>query len=706
MPPVRMAPLRLAASAARAVVAAGAALAAPCGAAAQPAATANWTGAIRCELQATAPGYSHQETQTWTLTGATPAQQGSVTVYPATWSVTAQGWHDRSRNASRRVAQWTANVPGANAPVSAPVGFTLHPLGRQFDVAKWHAQLTVGGGYTGPDQFINDGVAQPAGRLVQTVYEWQFPKIEAAASDTQLTGSNTAEVRAFVGPLQPAEAQATVTCTWALGRGTPPALPASTMQPTAPPASGGGAVSATAPGGAPGSAPASGAPAVPPAGAPPGGSVATGAGVPPAGGATATIPDGSPTIGEPPGAAIINAPPRPANGGIAVSGSPAGTSPGSGAAGGPVGGVTAATAVDPANFTARQTADGTVVLTWTAVAGAGSYLVGGPGTDVGVMVSGTSHTVTGILPGSHTWTVATNYDPGGVLTTADRWSRATASVRNSSGRYRVLMTGFRVNRATFDDRVNGNGDEVFAAAAVTTIDRRTDSVLQARTVLRGTTYGDTSRDAQRVRAGSFSASGGLWAGDVVPPGSDPRIASAAPSSTRFPLALWEGTLRDGIDAVVVNPVLWEEDGQLEYYNEWADPNSNTRRQAARAAAQAAAVKDRASRADLTPFRGMLVFICSSASDLIPDCKPGNDRPIGINRESCVGDTFASNLLAWCDVTVVVTREAIENALSGPAIGGSGPGAIAIPLVEPGGVDLVKGGLDGHYELYLRVERLP
>jgi hypothetical protein len=642
-------------------------LAATLFAVAQPATaqvSANWTGSIRCEIEAQAQGYSHQETQTWTLTGAPPTQQGSITVYPATWSVTGQGWHDRTRNANRRVAQWTVSVPGPNAPVSAPIGFTLRPLGGQFDVAKWHAQLTAGGGYTGPEQYINDGVPQPPGRLVMTVYEWQFPKIEAAVKDTQLSGSHTTEVKAFVGPLQPGEAQALVRCTWALGRGSAPALPPSTMQPTQPPVSG-GAVSGPVSGGSPGAG-------------------TTGGGNAPAAPTTAVA--ASPTS------------PTRAIGPVSSGGlSAAPTS----------GGVTAATAVDPANFQAKQSTDGTVILTWDAVPGAGSYLVGGPGTNVGVTVSGTSHTVTGIPPGAHTWTVATMYNPGGILTTADKWSKATATVVNSSGRYRILITGLRVHRPTFDDRVGGNGDEIYASAAVTTLDRRTDAVLHPRTVIRSATHGDNSREAQRVRAGSFSPSGGLWAGDAVPAGGDPRVASASPSSTRFPMMLWEGTLRDGVDAVVINPVLWEEDGQLEYYNEWADANSHTRRQTERAAAQAAAIRARANAGDLTPFRGMLVFICSSASDLIPDCKPGNDRPIGINREVCVGDTFASSLLAWCDVTVVVTREGIEKALSATASVGATPsGVIVVPLVEPSGVDLVKGGLDGSYELYLRVERQP
>jgi hypothetical protein len=362
---------------------------------------------------------------------------------------------------------------------------------------------------------------------------------------------------------------------------------------------------------------------------------------------------------------------------------------------------------DPSNFTATQTGDGTVRLAWEPVAGAGSYLLGGPGLNVGITVNGTSHTVSGIPPGSHTWTVATMYASGGVLTTADRWARATTSVVNRSGRYRIAVNGFRVNRVTFDDRTFGNGDEVYASAAVTVLDRRNNAVLSGRTVIGSDTYGDVSRNPERVRAGSFSPTGGLWTGDVVPGGTEPRSATGVPSARRFPWILWEGALQDGVEAVVVNPVLWEVDGQLQYFDLWADPNHSTRRQPARADAQAAAIRDRAARGDLTPYRGPLVFICSSSSDVIPDCSPGNDRPIGINREPCLADTFVSNLLAWCEQTMVFTREAIEGALSSTSqIGGAAAGVITLPLIEPSGVDAIKGGLEGSYELYLRVERLP
>jgi len=222
---------------------------------------ANWTGAIRCEIRAQAEGYSHQETQVWTLTGAAPTIMGSVTAYPAAWSVVGRGQHDRTRLSTRRVAQWTASVPS----VTAPIGFTLQPGGLRFDVTKWHAQLTGRGGYVGTDQFIQSGVSQASQRLEMTVYEWQFPKIEASTSQTQLTGSNTTQAKAFVGPLQPGEAVATVTCTWALGRGSAPAMPPPTLPSADAPVSGAGTPPTSSAGPGPATPPVS----TPPASTPP-----------------------------------------------------------------------------------------------------------------------------------------------------------------------------------------------------------------------------------------------------------------------------------------------------------------------------------------------------------------------------------------------------------------------------------------------------
>jgi hypothetical protein len=207
-----------------------------------------------------------------------------------------------------------------------------------------------------------------------------------------------------------------------------------------------------------------------------------------------------------------------------------------------------------------------------------------------------------------------------------------------------------------------------------------------------------------VRAGSFGATGGLKAGDVVPAGGDPRMTSGSPSATRFPLVVWEGALRDGIDAVIVKPTLWEVDGQQQYYSQWANPTHSGRAHPQLRAEQAAAVKDKATQGDLTPFRGVIVFNCASADVLQADCSPGDDRPIGINQNTCIGNPRG---LAWCDVTIVLTREGIERALSSSyQVAGDPPGVITIPLSDREGVDDVRGGLDGNYELYIRVERMP
>src|SRR5262245_12370748 len=220
---------------------------------AQPAAVGtDWVGSVRCDIKATAQGYLHEERQTWTITGA-PTIQGSMVVYPATWTVTGQGTHDRTGTTSRRVAQWTAAVPGPNPPVSAPIAIVAMPVTGQINVQVWHSQLTRQGGYTGTDQFINAGVPQTPGRLVATLYEYPFSKIIAEPKSTRISGTLTQEVRSQVGPLQPlAESQATIACAWELGRGTASPLPGS---PTTPDTSSGSTSSNAPPANPPGSTP-------------------------------------------------------------------------------------------------------------------------------------------------------------------------------------------------------------------------------------------------------------------------------------------------------------------------------------------------------------------------------------------------------------------------------------------------------------------
>jgi hypothetical protein len=641
--------------------------------------SAGWSGWARCQVNVQGPGYSDQQTHTWTLTGGTPTVEGAFRVYPGTWSVVGSGSLQRSQGTQTLTAQWATNGAPMNGPIAV---FVRASDGRMFIQAR-HAQLRAAGAIQGYQQVTIDGKQQTPGKVAVEAFEWAFPLVEVSPSATTATGSSAPAVTGSVGPMQPAGSSATASCTWQFGQGSaaPAPLPALAAQavPTPPLAGGAAQPPATT----------SAVPVTPVA------PVTTTS--PPTQASSSTPP--TPTGASPPQPTAVIAPNAPVN-------ALPGTAPGGGGLSAipSPGGVTPSTPRDPAKFTARQTADGTVLLTWEAVAGAGSYMLGGPGTNVGITVTGTSHTVTGLPQGNHTWTVASLYSPGGILTTSDRWSKATTTVTNQSGRYRAVILGFRVKRPTFDERINGNGDEVYAAAGVTTIDRRDESVLQSWTIIKSESYGDVGRNPGYVRAGSFGATGGLKAGDVVPAGGDPRMTSGSPSATRFPLVVWEGVLRDGIDAVIVKPTLWEVDGQLQYYSQWANPTHSGRAHPQLRAEQAAAVKEKATQGDLTPFRGVIVFNCANADLLQADCSPGDDRPIGINQNSCIGNPRG---LAWCDVTIVLTREGIERALSSSyQVDGVPPGVITIPLTEPEGVDAVRGGLDGNYELYVRVERMP
>lgn len=187
----------------------------------------NWTGSMRCEISVDASGYTQRETQTWTLTGGAPTQQGAFEIYPATWTVTGQGNFDRT-NASnaRRVASWTSSVPATNAPIA----FRTTPAGRRV-VQLWHSMLSMHRAYSGTEQYFQQGVPQPPKVFEATVYEWQPAHIEVALADTRISGSQSKQGKHQVGPVQPSEAMANIACTWSFGRGSAPPLPPPTLPP-------------------------------------------------------------------------------------------------------------------------------------------------------------------------------------------------------------------------------------------------------------------------------------------------------------------------------------------------------------------------------------------------------------------------------------------------------------------------------------------
>src|SRR5216683_8107015 len=50
-----------------------------------------WAGQATCALNVQQDGYSHQETQTWTITGTAPRADSNPPTYDATWSFSGTG---------------------------------------------------------------------------------------------------------------------------------------------------------------------------------------------------------------------------------------------------------------------------------------------------------------------------------------------------------------------------------------------------------------------------------------------------------------------------------------------------------------------------------------------------------------------------------------------------------------------------------------
>src|SRR3954462_6354162 len=69
-----------------------------------------WTGQAQCQLTMQSQGYTHQEIQTWTITGTPPGTAG-MQVYPGTWTVTGQGGVQRLQGTQVLAARWNTNVP-------------------------------------------------------------------------------------------------------------------------------------------------------------------------------------------------------------------------------------------------------------------------------------------------------------------------------------------------------------------------------------------------------------------------------------------------------------------------------------------------------------------------------------------------------------------------------------------------------------------
>jgi len=170
-----------------------------------------WSGGAQCQIEVQGPGYTHQETHSWTLSGNPPIKQGAMKIYSATWSVSGQGSLDRTQGAQTLKAEWTTNASLANAPIAL---FIRASDGKRV-IKSWHAQLRSAGGVTGTQEVTINGVVQnPKGVISLEAFEWTFPLLEGVRSSGVIAGSSAKPTNGSVGPMQPGGSQGSATCNW------------------------------------------------------------------------------------------------------------------------------------------------------------------------------------------------------------------------------------------------------------------------------------------------------------------------------------------------------------------------------------------------------------------------------------------------------------------------------------------------------------
>jgi hypothetical protein len=272
----------------------------------------------------------------------------------------------------------------------------------------------------------------------------------------------------------------------------------------------------------------------------------------------------------------------------------------------------------------------------------------------------------------------------------------------TSGRYRISIAGFTVSHETYDDPLERDGkrDEVFVATEIQHFNRKTGALVGGSTV-QSKVFGDANGFPDRVPQGRASGVGGLMTGDVVPYGWDLQSILPSPAPGWFPLVLWEGSLANDEDAVVLRPTIWEWDGDHEAFNYWLGIVTK----AGTSTWSYGPLQQTVATPSISMVRGDWILCVANRLESIhgPYALPfgviaGRDRPIGIDPydpNGCGSDLFFDKLL-------LLTREKIEYELTRSGA------IVATRLLPLRFLDVTTGNaaFSGDYTVYLRVERLP
>jgi len=269
----------------------------------------------------------------------------------------------------------------------------------------------------------------------------------------------------------------------------------------------------------------------------------------------------------------------------------------------------------------------------------------------------------------------------GTKTTTSSSSGTSTPPAPSSATYRVTVNGLLCTMAT-----TGGGDAVYASVFSRQYDRRNDQLLTYKLPAETQVYGNVNgMEAQRQQAGSMSATGGIGIGNFIPTDFVPGIRnSKPPHADLFPMLLFEGSLTDGVDVVILSPSLWESYGDLTLRNSWVQnelakndalmldagvleqikdqwlgiQNVGYSQNAPGSTSQARATNAVSTEYDVAaalggPSSALGGLIITSVINALQH--PGVDRPLGLVDVS-------STSIVLPNTTVVLTREIIERYL--------------------------------------------
>jgi hypothetical protein len=277
----------------------------------------------------------------------------------------------------------------------------------------------------------------------------------------------------------------------------------------------------------------------------------------------------------------------------------------------------------------------------------------------------------------------------------------------ASATYRVTLTGLMCMKAISSD------DAIYAAAVVRQYDRRSGQSTMS-TNLNTWVYGDVNgMIGQRKQAGSRGPGGGIGDGDFVPNGFIPGIKSTLPPQVNlFPMSLWQGTLSEGIDAVILSPSLWINYGDNPLFSTWnQNEDSFTNSLLLDNNVQNQINSQTLGTLFLGPsanvLGGQAQALAHEAVTAVVDTVlvipfielhgPSHDRPIGLTDAS--SDPTSSTILP--NATIVLTRELIEKRL-----GANNWTMLSIDFKDTahGFTSLPGSDRPGEYMMFIQIER--